>query len=56
MRGTLNRARAERRPGAFRAFLSPIKKATDAILNISTGGSSVMSLDTRLGPGEDDEA
>ena len=37
-------------PEHFRAFLSPIKKATDAILNISTGGSSVMSLDTRLAP------
>ena len=37
-------------PEHFRAFLEPIKRATDAVINISTGGSSVMSLDTRLAP------
>lgn len=37
-------------PEHFRAFIEPISKASDAILNISTGGSSVMSLETRLAP------
>lgn len=37
-------------PEHFRAFLAPIKQATDAVLNISTGGSSVMPLDVRLAP------
>lgn len=37
-------------PEHFRAFLAPIRKATDAILNISTGGSSLMPLDARLAP------
>ena len=34
----------------FKAFTSPIDKACDAVLNISTGGSSLMSLDERLAP------
>jgi uncharacterized protein (DUF849 family) len=32
----------------FMAFLPRLKKTTDAILNISTGGSAVMTLDQRL--------
>jgi uncharacterized protein (DUF849 family) len=32
----------------FGAFLPQIKQATDAVINISTGGSATMSLDARL--------
>ncbi|TBX19372.1 3-keto-5-aminohexanoate cleavage protein [Nioella sediminis] len=32
----------------FMGFLPRIKQATDAVLNISTGGSAVMTLDQRL--------
>jgi len=32
----------------FRPFLDRIKQATDAVVNISTGGSASMSLDERL--------
>lgn len=32
----------------FGAFLPRIKQATDAVINISTGGSSTMTLDARL--------
>jgi uncharacterized protein (DUF849 family) len=32
----------------FLAFLPQIKQATDAVINISTGGSATMSLDERL--------
>lgn len=32
----------------FRAFLPQIKQASDAIINISTGGSATMTLDDRL--------
>ncbi len=32
----------------FGAFLPRIKQATDAVINISTGGSATMSLDSRL--------
>ncbi len=32
----------------FMAFLPQIKQSTDAIINISTGGSATMSLDDRL--------
>lgn len=32
----------------FMAFLPQIRAATDAVINISTGGSAVMSLDDRL--------
>jgi len=35
-------------PGVFMQFLPVIKQATDAVVNISTGGSSLMSLDDRL--------
>lgn len=34
--------------GHFMGFLPRIKQATDAVLNISTGGSAVMTLDQRL--------
>ena len=35
-------------PEIFMRFLPRIKQATDAVVNISTGGSSLMSLDDRL--------
>lgn len=35
-------------PDHFMAFLPRIKQATGAVLNISTGGSAVMTLDQRL--------
>jgi uncharacterized protein (DUF849 family) len=37
-------------PEHFSAFLPKIKAECDAVLNISTGGSSLMSLDQRLAP------
>ena len=40
-------------PGHFRAFLPRIKAECDAVLNLSTGGSSLMSLDQRLAPARD---
>ncbi|MGR3803130.1 BKACE family enzyme [Marinibacterium profundimaris] len=36
------------RPEDFMAFLPRIKQASDAVLNITTGGSAVMTLDDRL--------
>src|ERR1044072_2147140 len=35
-------------PGVFMQFLPRIKQATDAVINISTGGSSLMTLDEGL--------
>jgi uncharacterized protein (DUF849 family) len=35
-------------PDVFMRFLPRIRQATDAVVNISTGGSSLMSLDERL--------
>ena len=35
-------------PAHFRAFLPRLKQGCDAVLNLSTGGSAVMSLDARL--------
>ena len=35
-------------PEHFMAFLPRIKQASDAVLNISTGGSATMTLDQRL--------
>ena len=35
-------------PTVFMQFLPRIKQATDAVINISTGGSSLMTLDERL--------
>ena len=40
-------------PEHFRAFLPVIKDNCDAVLNISTGGSSLMRLDQRLAPARD---
>lgn len=37
-------------PDHFMAFLPQIKAGCDALINISTGGSSLMSLDERLAP------
>lgn len=37
-------------PDHFRAFLPQIKAECDAVVNVSTGGSSLMSLDERLAP------
>ena len=37
-------------PDHFRPFLEQIASESDAIVNISTGGSSVMPLDERLAP------
>ena len=37
-------------PAHFRNFIPVINAASDAVLNISTGGSSLMSLDQRLAP------
>ncbi|MGF0540125.1 3-keto-5-aminohexanoate cleavage protein [Agrobacterium sp. ES01] len=38
------------RPDDFMGFLPRIKQSTDAVLNISTGGSSQMTLEERLAP------
>lgn len=35
-------------PDVFMQFLPRIKQSTDAVINISTGGSSLMTLDDRL--------
>ena len=35
-------------PAVFMQFLPRIKQATDAVINITTGGSSLMTLDERL--------
>ncbi len=35
-------------PSVFMRFLPVIKQATDAVINITTGGSSLMTLDERL--------
>lgn len=35
-------------PQVFMQFLPRIKQATDAVINVSTGGSSLMTLDDRL--------
>ncbi|WP_321391838.1 3-keto-5-aminohexanoate cleavage protein [Emcibacter sp.] len=37
-------------PAHFQGFIPQIHQACDAVLNISTGGSSLMSLDERLAP------
>ncbi|MEQ8205703.1 MAG: 3-keto-5-aminohexanoate cleavage protein, partial [Woeseia sp.] len=37
-------------PEHFMQFMPVIKERCDAVLNISTGGSSLMSLDDRLAP------
>ncbi|WP_346891861.1 3-keto-5-aminohexanoate cleavage protein [uncultured Roseibium sp.] len=40
--------RPSAKPEHFMAFLPVIKQGSDAVLNISTGGSAVMTLDERL--------
>jgi uncharacterized protein (DUF849 family) len=40
--------RPSAKPEHFMGFLPVIKQASDAVLNISTGGSAVMSLEERL--------
>jgi len=40
--------RPSAKPDHFMAFLPVVKQGSDAVLNISTGGSAVMSLDERL--------
>lgn len=37
-------------PEVFARFLSPIKAATDAVINITSGGSTKMTLQERLAP------
>jgi uncharacterized protein (DUF849 family) len=37
-------------PSAFEAFLPRIKQATDAVLNLTTGGSPTMTVEERLQP------
>ncbi|MCB2099001.1 MAG: 3-keto-5-aminohexanoate cleavage protein [Parvularculaceae bacterium] len=37
-------------PDHFRAFMTRIAAECDAVLNVSTGGSSLMTLDARLAP------
>ena len=37
-------------PEHFRAFMTAIAAECDAVLNVSTGGSSLMTLDARLAP------
>jgi uncharacterized protein (DUF849 family) len=37
-------------PAVFAQFLEPIKAATDAVINITTGGSTKMTLAERLAP------
>src|SRR6202048_1575748 len=40
-------------PAVFRQFLPRIKQATDAVINITTGGSVIMTVEERLvAPGE----
>jgi uncharacterized protein (DUF849 family) len=42
--------RPDQSPELFRQFLPAIKSATDAIINITTGGGLGMTLDQRLAP------
>ena len=37
-------------PEVFAQFLAPIKAATDAVINITSGGSTKMTLEDRLAP------
>ncbi len=37
-------------PDVFAEFLGPIKAATDAVINITSGGSTKMTLEERLAP------
>src|SRR5262249_30342895 len=42
--------RPTQHPDAFRAFLPTIKAATDVVINITTGGAAMMSVEERLQP------
>lgn len=42
--------RPDQSPEAFAPFLPRIKQATDAVVNITTGGSPFMTVDERAGP------
>jgi len=42
--------RPDQTPEAFAPFLPRIKQATDAVVNITTGGSPFMTVDERAGP------
>jgi uncharacterized protein (DUF849 family) len=42
--------RPDQSPELFKQFLPTIKSATDAIINITTGGGLGMTLDQRLAP------
>jgi uncharacterized protein (DUF849 family) len=45
-----NTGRPDQSPELFKQFLPTIKSATDAIINITTGGGLGMTLDQRLAP------
>ena len=42
--------RPDQRPEAFEPFLKEIKRRTDAVVNITTGGAPTMSVEERLRP------
>ena len=42
--------RPDQRPEAFAPFLTRIRKACDAVINITTGGAPTMSVEERLKP------
>ena len=44
--------RPDQSPEAFAPFLSRIKQGTDAVLNLTTGGSPFMTVDERVRPAE----
>jgi uncharacterized protein (DUF849 family) len=45
-----NDGRPSADPEVFAQFLGPIKRATDAVINITSGGSTKMTLAERLAP------
>lgn len=42
--------RPDQRPEAFAPFLERIKKSTDAVINLTSGGSPFMKIDERIRP------
>jgi uncharacterized protein (DUF849 family) len=42
--------RPDQSPAAFEPFLKEIKRRTNAVINITTGGAPTMSVEERLGP------
>ena len=42
---------SRRRPEVFMQFLPRIKRRTDAVINITTGGAATMTLEERLAAG-----